>query len=382
MTLPHRPVGIIHSSSSVTSLHKFYKMRRSRSQILEFLSIFILIFFIVHTSTIYGVNFDQRHRSIATEYITETARLQLTLKGTPNALPTNREKIFLEHVLFGYLNRALTPLSLQIQLVEIDDSRTRVTDGSSSFTVISHTSDTGRRKGKMVDYQEEIEEDNSSDEEAGRELVSPGEACTLANKLFVEVEVSGRDYTMLQGQFKYRVKQAINSGNLRQRQLIELLVAPVEAEEYFREVCSIMAVIIPHGATSRNHVSDEPDRQDPAELFERNKDDTSENSDKSSSPAENEKNNTSSKNKESKPRRPMNAKAIQFRTISGSIFLSLCITAVLSNVIRVLGRQREIRKKRMAKAKQAYEVPKQAELKRKSSEKFVGMLDNGAVPTR
>ena len=355
-------------------------MRRYRNAI-EFFILFLPIVFLVHNGKS-TLNFDQSRRSASNGYIQDSARIQITLKGTRSVLPTKIEQRFLEHVLFGYLNKALTPLSLQIQVVEIDDSRTRVKDGqaASSFTVISHTSVADRKNEEEADMNGAVIE---------RELQSPNEACTNTNKLFLEVTVSGRDYSMLQGNFKTRVEQAINAGNTRSRVLIELFVAPAEAEEYFRDVCSITAVVIPnlsrhHDATKGEEITKtHPDRRDPAELFQDATKDDVDDENTGTSILHNSTDNTDGEEEIQDDKvHPMNTKAVRFRTISGSIFISLCLTAILSNAIRILGKQREIRKQRMAKAKQAYEVPKQAELRRKTSEKFVGMLDNGAVPTR
>lgn len=180
------------------------------------------------------------------------------------------------------------------------------------------------------------------------------------------------------------------------------MVSPAAAEEYFKGISWIGAVIIRPSARNQNvengRNDKNPDRSDPTTSFDGNdaeeiggkgdKEDlitvekeslTSE--EKNEEMVEKEKQKEKEKKAEPSPR-AMNAKAVQFRLISGSIFLSLCLTAVLSNAIRILGKKREEKNRRMAKAKEAYEVPTQAVLNRKPSEKFVGMLDDGAIPTR
>ncbi len=412
--------------------------RTIRRQLLEFLTLYVPILYFVHTSR---TSFDVGHRSTAdadasNEYIETSKRFKLTLEGTPRQLPNRNEKLFLEHTLFSYLNKALNPLSIRIQDVTIDDVTVRVRDGSSSFTVISHISSTRRkgmmlgprnetedesyideefldrklassptkilpptsnirRKGEMLDPQDEVDKVAFRKQSSDRGLVT-NEKCETANKLFVEIDVSGQDYTMKHSNFKYKVKHAINGGGLGQNNLlIQELVEIARPEPYFQGVCKIMADFAAY-STSKGNVGNTPAQKDPAELFsgrsggnedkEEDKDLTMFSSEETTETNDDEKDDTEKNEKKNSSQHrqhgPMYEKALRFRTISGSIFISLCITAVLANAIRILGKQREQKKQRMAKAKQAYEVPKQAELKRKSGEKFVGMLDNGAIPTR
>jgi hypothetical protein len=396
-------------------------MRRVQlKQFLEFVTIFVPILYLVHTNSILGGAdvLEEGHRSISAtpDYLTETAVLGLTIRGTPNDKPTRKEKRFLEHVLFGFLNKSLNPLKIQITNVEVVDSETIVRDGSSGFTLISHTSSSSlRRKGEMVDPQDEIEDeeihdqksdedqnseedktsDEDNDEKEGktsdhdndekeeqedeekdneRELLSADDKCKLASKLHTRIEVTGKDFKMLSGKIKIMVKKAINDGNIRKRELIELFVAPLEAEDYFRKICSISAVTI-----------EEDDESKVTSSFGRNPG-SDDNSETISSPAPTSQ--PSTLPKEETMQTEKRKKAADLRNISLSVFLSLCLTAALINGFRILGRKRANNQQRMAKAKSAFDGPKQLEGRRtrgqpaRSDESFVGMLDNGAVPTR
>ena len=354
--------------------------------LIQFLALYIPVFFFVHTNTAGFSGGNQFHRSATVDYLEVTERFQVTLTGVPGRKPENVERRYLEHVLFSYLNIALTTRKYQISSVEIDVDQTILKDISSqsAFTVISSTSSivsANRRKGEMIDPQENVEDLSESDQE--RELQQEGKGSS-ANKLFVEVVVNGRDYSMVEGRFKKGVKSAINLGH---KGIIEMLVAPAQAEEYFKGVNWVGAVIIPSGMSRVQNVQeDEPSREDPATLFdESDEGETREGSIGTTSPSDLDEgvseeavDDFTTKEK----RAPMNSRAARFRTISGSIFISFCITVVLANTLRIASKKRDERKRRMQKAKQAYEGPKETVASKRMSERFVGMLDDGAIPTR
>lgn len=77
---------------------------------------------------------------------------------------------------------------------------------------------------------------------------------------------------------------------------------------------------------------------------------------------------------------PYNAEAIEFRTVSGAIFLSFCVFAVLWNIVRVSAKTNVDRRKRIALAREAYEIPVKTALgagKFGNSNKFTGTMDTG-----
>ena len=350
--------------------------------VIQFLALYIPVFFLVHTNTADFSNGNQFHRSAAIDYLEVTERFQVTLKGVPGRKPESIENRYLEHVLFSYLNIALTTRKFQISSVEIDADQTILKDLSSqsAFTVISSTASivsANRRKGEMIDPQDNVKDLSESNQERG--LQQEGKDSS-ANKLFVEVKVIGRDYSMVEGRFKDGVKSAINLGH---KDIIEMLVAPAQAEKYFKGVKWVGALIIPSGM-SRVQV-DEPSRGDPATLFDKSDEgETEQGSETATSPSDYEAVNEQAVDDfaTKEKRAPMNARAARFRTISGSIFISFCITVVLANTLRIASKKRDERKRRMQKAKQAYEGPKETVASKRMSERFVGMLDDGAIPTR
>jgi hypothetical protein len=353
--------------------------------VIQFLALYIPVFFLVHTNTADFSDGNQFHRSAAIDYLEVTERFQVTLKGVPGRNPESIENRYLEHVLFSYLNIALTTRKFQISSVEIDADQTILKDFSSqsAFTVISSTASivsANRRKGEMIDPQDNVDDLSESNQERG---LQQEENDFSANKLFVEVKVIGRDYSMVEGRFKDGVKSAINLGH---RDIIEMLVAPAQAEKYFKGVKWVGALIIPSGMSrAQNLEVDEPSREDPATLFDKNDEgETEQGSETATSSSDYEGvgeqavDDSATKEK----RAPMNARAARFRTISGSIFISFCITVVLANTLRIASKKRDERKRRMQKAKQAYEGPKETVASKRMSERFVGMLDDGAIPTR
>jgi hypothetical protein len=353
--------------------------------VIQFLALYIPVFFLVHTNTADFSDGNQFHRSAAIDYLEVTERFQVTLKGVPGRKPESIENRYLEHVLFSYLNIALTTRKFQISSVEIDADQTILKDFSSqsAFTVISSTASivsANRRKGEMIDPQDNVDDLSESNQERG---LQQEENDFSANKLFVEVKVIGRDYSMVEGRFKDGVKSAINLGH---RDIIEMLVAPAQAEKYFKGVKWVGALIIPSGMSrAQNLEVDEPSREDPATLFDKNDEGETEKGSEtatSSSDYEGVGEQAVDDSATKEKRAPMNARAARFRTISGSIFISFCITVVLANTLRIASKKRDERKRRMQKAKQAYEGPKETVASKRMSERFVGMLDDGAIPTR
>ena len=353
----------------------------SRRKFLQCIALYVPVFFLVYTAT-NNRNPNQLHRSTASSYVEANERFQLTLTGIEARKPNLAEIRYLEHTLFTYLNKALTPRKLQISLIEIDIDKTILKDISSqsAFTVVSTTTASvsmNRRKDEMFGPQDLGESDYKE-----RELLQQSQKGSSANKLFVEVVATGRDYSMLEGRFKNSVKMAINVGH---KGLIEMLVSPAQSEEYFKGVSWIGAVIIPSTAAAsrgqnvnKHDDTDESAQRDPADLFNMGIQGETEQDSTSTSPNDF----LSEGGEKEKSVKPMHARAARFRTISGSIFISFCITVVLVNTLRVANRKREERKRRMTKAKQAYEGPKEAVTSKRVSERFVGMLDDGAIPTR
>lgn len=398
-TLLHRNMKCTAGSTNIRSHRSSRKISCSQNtfatmtglstlnprHVIQFLALYIPVFFLVHTNTADFSDGNQFHRSAAIDYLEVTERFQVTLKGVPGRKPESIENRYLEHVLFSYLNIALTTRKFQISSVEIDADQTILKDFSSqsAFTVISSTASivsANRRKGEMIDPQDNVDDLSESNQERG---LQQEENDFSANKLFVEVKVIGRDYSMVEGRFKDGVKSAINLGH---RDIIEMLVAPAQAEKYFKGVKWVGALIIPSGMSrAQNLEVDEPSREDPATLFDKNDEgETEQGSETATSSSDYEGvgeqavDDSATKEK----RAPMNARAARFRTISGSIFISFCITVVLANTLRIASKKRDERKRRMQKAKQAYEGPKETVASKRMSERFVGMLDDGAIPTR
>ena len=398
-TLLHRNMKCTAGSTNIRSHRSSRKISCSQNtfatmtglstlnprHVIQFLALYIPVFFLVHTNTADFSDGNQFHRSAAIDYLEVTERFQVTLKGVPGRKPESIENRYLEHVLFSYLNIALTTRKFQISSVEIDADQTILKDFSSqsAFTVISSTASivsANRRKGEMIDPQDNVDDLSESNQERG---LQQEENDFSANKLFVEVKVIGRDYSMVEGRFKDGVKSAINLGH---RDIIEMLVAPAQAEKYFKGVKWVGALIIPSGMSrAQNLEVDEPSREDPATIFDKNDEgETEQGSETATSSSDYEGvgeqavDDSATKEK----RAPMNARAARFRTISGSIFISFCITVVLANTLRIASKKRDERKRRMQKAKQAYEGPKETVASKRMSERFVGMLDDGAIPTR
>lgn len=398
-TLLHRNMKCTAGSTNIRSHRSSRKISCSQNtfatmtglstlnprHVIQFLALYIPVFFLVHTNTADFSDGNQFHRSAAIDYLEVTERFQVTLKGVPGRKPESIENRYLEHVLFSYLNIALTTRKFQISSVEIDADQTILKDFSSqsAFTVISSTASivsANRRKGEMIDPQDNVDDLSESNQERG---LQQEENDFSANKLFVEVKVIGRDYSMVEGRFKDGVKSAINLGH---RDIIEMLVAPAQAEKYFKGVKWVGALIIPSGMSrAQNLEVDEPSREDPATLFDKNDEGETEKGSEtatSSSDYEGVGEQAVDDSATKEKRAPMNARAARFRTISGSIFISFCITVVLANTLRIASKKRDERKRRMQKAKQAYEGPKETVASKRMSERFVGMLDDGAIPTR
>ena len=241
-------------------------IRRNHRQSIQFVALFIPIFLLIQTITT-GLYGDQMHRSTTHSSFNKVShRFQIQITGCPNVLPTDRELGYFSHTLFSYLNKALTPQQLQISSIDIDKSKTRLSGGNSNtkFTVISESS-AKRRKGEMV-YQEGIIEENKSSDE---DRLLSRQVGSSANKLFIEIIVNGRDYTMLPGRFESSVKLAINIGH---KKLIEEVVSPAAAEEYFKGISWIGAVIIRPSARNQNvengRNNKNPDRSDPTTSFD------------------------------------------------------------------------------------------------------------------
>jgi len=352
--------------------------RHQYRQIFQFVSLFIPVFFLVNTFTTGHIYSGQQlRRETTSSFIKASERIQITLTGTLPRFPTDKEYTALEHALFDYLNATLTPTQRRIQIssVDIDTPKTKRKDGSSTeaFTVIAHTSPI--RKDKALQKMQE----SIADEE--KRALNVNAAGSSANQLIVEAVVNGQDYSMLSLHFLSGVNGAINVGR---KIIIAALAEPVQSLEYYKGVTWIgVTAVIPAEDVSMPRTvvaaiaGGDAERRDPAELFKVTKtEDTTPN-------GLIKEDSLSSKESEKPPMPPMNARAVEFRIISGSIFLSLCITVILANTIRILSKQREHRKRRMAKAKQAYEGPtKKAALGRGSAseKRFVGMLDNGDAP--
>jgi len=285
-------------------------------------------------------------------------------------------------VLFAYLNKALTPRKIQISSVSIDTSKTQVEDGSSAraFTVLSpgrateeniEDNDRNARTATKPDPETGDPLNNGRNhKEPNRALAEQGSS---ANRLIIEAIIRGRDLSLVAGAFQDDIKGAINIGF---REIIDQLTNPADAEEFFSGVSWI-------GVTTILSIDTDGDGgSSPERISSSFTDEQDSSSEEAVEDAELENEiNIAGKGPTTQEvirpnKSPKNAKAVQFRIISGSIFLSLCLTAILSNTIRVLARQRDESRKRMEKAKQAYEAPTRA-MMRGPSEKFVGMLDDG-----
>jgi len=351
-------------------------------------------------------------------FIQEAYRLQITMKGAPDFSPTKKDYIYFEHTLFAYLNKALARnRKIRISKFDVDkeeselqlrgnsETETHVT----AFTVLTGAKSSRREEdsnamelevgddyefssederfaeqvpGDEADYEvenidtESIEESINEQEANDRDLQSSSQ-----NLLVLKIIIEGRDYTNLKGHFKKHVKGAIEQGS--QKILDELEtggdIGDESSRRYFEKF---------ENMKGKMRVTAMTETESGSESYSSSRSTGSGSSSESSSRAKEEAEpsdgnptpGTDEDKEKKKPRgRPMNAKAIEFRIISGSIFLSLCLTAVLSNTIRILSRKREERRRRMEKAKNAYEVPRKAMMSSRgtSEKKFVGMLDDG-----
>ncbi len=374
-------------------------MKRRYSRIVQSLLLYIPIFLLVNSFTnryyddLLMQEQDQYHRLTWSSNDDENIshRFQITLTGTPSTLPQDDDYTYFEHKLFAYLNRQLTSRGLQISRVHVVQEKTELKyngySGVKSFTIlVGNRREEEDEEDNEVENKEHAESENGPDrndqilddadnknESKERELNDPGAS---ANKLITQVDIEGRDLSGLLGHFKKHVEGVINVGY---QTIIDDLVRAADARPYFKGVSwlgakSVGSTPTPYGRSNGIESPDNPD-QDASD------NDTSIPSQVEDDNQEDE-NKDQEKMKEDKPKthkaRPMNAKAIEFRIISGSIFLSLCLTAVLSNAIRILARKREERRRRMEKARQAYEAPKNAiNSKGGSEKKFTGLLDDG-----
>jgi len=398
--------------------------RPRRRQIFEFVSIFLPIFFLISAfDRRNGIFYSNQLRRITSasdsgNYIHEAYRLQITMKGAPDFSPTDNDYIYFEHTLFAYLNKALaSSRKIRISHVDVDkieselqlksDSEVHVT----AFTVLTGAKSSRREEDSnamevevvddyefssederfaeqgsgdeislegSADYEvenigtESIEESINEQEESDRDLQS-----SSRNLLVLKVDIEGRDYTNLRGHFKKHVKGAIDQGSAEV--LSELVnggdIGNKSSRHYFENMSEIRVTAMTDSESYSSSRSTGSGSSEPSSSG------SSSRAKEEAEPSDGNPTPDTDKDKEKKkPRgRPMNAKAIEFRIISGSIFLSLCLTAVLSNTIRILSRKREERRRRMEKAKNAYEVPRKAMMSSRgtSEKKFVGMLDDG-----
>lgn len=371
-------------------------------QFLQFISLFVPIF--LFTDSYLSPT---SHRLLATDYIEAVQPYKITIVGVNPEKPKKSELSYLDQTLFRFLNDALNGRKIQISKISLDANKVNleVLDDSTKFTVLT-AAQMQRRKGEALQDLENAEFEEEGEEK--RKLVGSSK-----NRLTLEVTIEGRDYSNVQGRFRSSVKNAINIGR---KGLVQEFVLAASSPDYFKHISWIDAMPIDmevdEGRTFEGTKNDnDAEQRDPADLFP--KDETKQDTTKygtgtSSTSGTSSSETTPSKTKDTssgtrssdssyygttsstkedvdeKPisKKPMNHKAKQFRTIAGSIFISLCITIVLINTLRVANRTREARKKRLAKAKQAYEGPKQSLPTQRTSEKFVGMLDDGAIPTR
>ncbi len=76
-----------------------------------------------------------------------------------------------------------------------------------------------------------------------------------------------------------------------------------------------------------------------------------------------------------------NAQAMQFRLVSGIVFVGLCLVVVILQLIRIATKKNEERKRRLILAKKAYEGPKKDFMKPNqsfySNRKYTGTMDTG-----
>ena len=369
---------------------------------LQFISLFVPIFLFTESYLS-----PTSHRLLATDYLEASQPFKITIVGVNPEKPTKSELSYLDQTLFRFLNDALNGRKIQISKISLDANKVKleVLDDSTKFTVLT-AAQMQRRKGEALqDLENAVMEEDREDE---RKLVGSSK-----NRLTLEVTIEGRDYSNVQGRFRSSVKNAINIGR---KGLVQELVLPASSPDYFKHISWIDAMPIDmevdEGRSFEDTKNDnEAEQRDPADLFPKDetKQDTtkygtaasgtSSTSSSATTPSKTTDTSSGSRSSDSsyygttsstkedvdeKPisKKPMNHKAKQFRTIAGSIFISLCITIVLINTLRVANRTREARQKRLAKAKQAYEGPKQPVPTKRTSERFVGMLDDGAIPTR
>ncbi len=391
----------LQQAAQVTALHQVLTynplsiMKHRYSRIVQSLLLYIPIFLLVNSFTNWFYDDlliqerDQYHRlawsSDDDEYISH--RFQITLTGTPTTLPQDDDYSYFEHKLFAYLNRQLTSRDLQISRVHVVQEKTELKyngySGVKSFTILVGNRREEEDEDEEVDNGEAVESWNGPDghdpilddknESKERELNNPGSS---ANKLITQVDIEGRDLSGLMGHFKKHVEGVINVGY---QAIIDDLVRAADARPYFKGVSwlgakSVGSTPSPYGRSNGIESFDNPDQDE--------KDNEPSIPSQVEDDVEQGENKDEEQKKQEKPKthkaRPMNAKAIEFRIISGSIFLSLCLTAVLSNAIRLLARKREERRRRMEKARQAYEAPKNANNNKGGSEKkFTGLLDDG-----
>ena len=370
---------------------------------LQFISLFVPIFLFTESY----LSPTSHRLLLATDYLEASQPFKITIVGVNPEKPTKSELSYLDQTLFRFLNDALNGRKMQISKISLDANNVKleVLDDSTKFTVLT-AAQMQRRKGEALqDLENAVMEEDREDE---RKLVGSSK-----NRLTLEVTIEGRDYSNVQGRFRSSVKNAINIGR---KGLVQELVLPASSPDYFKHISWIDAMPIDMEVDEGRSFEDtnndnEAEQRDPADLFPKDetKQDTtkygtgasgtSSTSSSATTPSKTTDTSSGSRSSDSsyygttsstkedvdeKPisKKPMNHKAKQFRTIAGSIFISLCITIVLINTLRVANRTREARQKRLAKAKQAYEGPKQPVPTKRSSERFVGMLDDGAIPTR
>eukprot|EP00554_Chaetoceros_debilis_P004909 CAMPEP_0194085442 /NCGR_PEP_ID=MMETSP0149-20130528/17575_1 /TAXON_ID=122233 /ORGANISM="Chaetoceros debilis, Strain MM31A-1" /LENGTH=344 /DNA_ID=CAMNT_0038768331 /DNA_START=214 /DNA_END=1248 /DNA_ORIENTATION=+ len=340
------------------------------------------------------------------------------MKGAPDFSPTDNDYIYFEHTLFAYLNKALaSSRKIRISHVDVDkieselqlksDSEVHVT----AFTVLTGAKSSRREEDSNAmevevvdDYEFSSEDERFAEQGSGDEISLEGSAdyevenigtesieelineqeesdrdlqSSSRNLLVLKVDIEGRDYTNLRGHFKKHVKGAIDQGSAEV--LSELVnggdIGNKSSRQYFENMSEIRVTAMTDSESYSSSRSTGSGSSEPSSSG------SSSRAKEEAEPSDGNPTPDIDKDKEKKkPRgRPMNAKAIEFRIISGSIFLSLCLTAVLSNTIRILSRKREERRRRMEKAKNAYEVPRKAMMSSRgtSEKKFVGMLDDG-----
>mmetsp|Transcript_32195 Transcript_32195/g.37533 ORF Transcript_32195/g.37533 Transcript_32195/m.37533 type:complete len:399 (-) Transcript_32195:57-1253(-) len=384
----------LHSSSSV--------------KVVRIASVLVAIFycvFVIHSNDNGATS--SRHLQQNAEYpITQEQELfQLTLTGVPNRAPVIVENMYLEAALYNYLKEALFHQNINIYSVRIKSDQTSHYQRSlnENFNVAGDHS-VMLNSGSKIDPETLNQIENLNN----RVLAFGDSDSVYQLSILVNIRGTFRPYPGFD--FASTVMMGINQGHM---EIVRSLVYPdtvnESGSEYFKDVTFLVCTGIglrdtePYLAMGKNqgalstdtgNVNGEDPRTEKLKESSNGADqvantpyDAAESpqyvADKSLNQEQLNELLGDEPGSESDLRKRFNAEAVEFRLVSGIVFLSFCIGVALWNFLRVAAKKAAERKTRLQMAKKAYEIPDKTKPlgmgKIVNNSKYVGTMDTGEL---